>query len=131
MALKGMDVQVWDGLQTAICNGKLELIDSKQDNYGSNLQTFICPLSHNWKFSSLNPKHLSGVSRILQHRAFSILGGQDRIVWKFNSNGNFSVNSAYWTLVNENLIPNSKRWHPKIWKALWSLKLPFKMIIFL
>ena len=47
---------------------------------------------------------------------FSIFGGEDKIVWKYNPNGEFSVSSAYWTLFNEMQTDDPQAWTPGLWK---------------
>ena len=128
MVLKSVDVQVWSGQQTIVANGVLVQQD---DNNFPHLKGLVCPLTHTWKsyqaLSNLNHDEL----RILQHRAFSIFGGQDKIVWKFNNNGDYTMSSAYWIFFNENHKEAHSVWNSCIWKRLWSLNLLFKLVIFL
>ena len=64
-------------------------------------------------------------------KAFSMHGGQDKWVRKFNHNGDFSVKLAYQVLLTENSLANDHTFAPKVWNRLWSFKLPFKLIIFM
>ena len=57
----------------------------------------MCQYTHTWKTPASHEETMA-----LQQRAFSILGGNDRIVWKFNMSGEFFVSFAYWVLTNEN-----------------------------
>ena len=84
-----------------------------------------CVNTHTWKTPACHEE-----IKAFQQRAFSILGGNDRIVWKFNMLGEFSASSTYRVLVNENQHDMAQSWSPTLWKRLWRLKLPFKMIIF-
>ena len=86
----------------------------------------MCQYTHTWKNPACHEK-----TKAFQQRAFSILGGNDRIVWKFNMSGEFSASSTYRVLVNENQHDMAQSWSPTLWKRLWCLKLPCKMIIFL
>ena len=65
------------------------------------------------------------------HRTFSISGDQDKTVWKFNDNGDYTVSSTYWLLFNEHHEENPSGWKSCFWKRLWSFKLPYKLIIFI
>ena len=131
MALKGMDVQIWSGLHTSITAGILEKHEVGRV-HTTNLQELMCQISHTWKINNQNMDLLNVEDiSILNQRAFSILGGDDRIVWKYNSNGEFCVSSAYWVLIKDKEEVVRHPWALELWKRLWSLYLPFKFIIFL
>ena len=68
--------------------------------------------------------------QLSHHRMFSVLGGHDKNVWKYNINGEYSVNSAYWMLANDHNASVINNWSAKLWNRLWSLTLPFKLVIF-
>lgn len=71
--------------------------------------------------SSLFPRDIS--SSILSI-PLSQCGFEDRFVWGFTKNGNFSTTSAYSLLLGLKLHHNS-------WKFIWSLPIPQKIQIFL
>lgn len=56
----------------------------------------------------------------------SIFWGQDQIVWKFNSSGEFSVMSAY-DFLKRNIssfeVDNAENHTP--WLKLWKLNIPY------
>lgn len=57
---------------------------------------------------------------------FSIYGGQDRLIWKYDYQGYFTVGSAY-KLIRQ----NSTLDHSNInWKVFWEMKLPAKILTF-
>ena len=87
----GIDVQVWSGKQTTLLAGKFAL------GINPSLESHMCQHTHIWKTPTCHEETM-----VLQQKAFSILGGNDRIVWKFNMSGEFSVSSTYWVLTNEN-----------------------------
>ena len=64
-------------------------------------------------------------------KGFSVLGGQDNYVWKFNRNGIYSVRNSYQVLTNDHTVEETRRMPTGVWNRLWSLKLPFKLIVFL
>jgi len=51
---------------------------------------------------------------------------EDRIVWKGERHGHYSVRSAYRLCVTE-LIDSSYLWHPGYWSGIWNLKVPPKV----
>ena len=57
---------------------------------------------------------------------------QDKIVWHYSTNGKFQVKKAYTILLNENLPShlNSPTIPPKVWKTLWKVPLPQKILLF-
>ena len=129
--LKGLDVQVWSGEHTTFSEKRLIRCRPDARSRDSNLQNLICLVSHSWKFNldcdSLNQWSVS----FLHHRMFSLLGGHDKNVWKYNINGKYFVNSAYWMLANDHNVGVINNWNSKLWNRLWSLALPFKLVIFL
>ena len=68
---------------------------------------------------------------LLKQWAYSVLGRHDKFVWKFNSNGEYFISSAYHTLVNEQHHDTIHGWFLGLWKRLWCLRLSYKIIIFL
>ena len=67
VTLKGIDVQVWSGLQISISEGGLEKLNTGRVNELNN-QRFMCPISHNWNIipGTLNNEEKSW----LQQRTF-------------------------------------------------------------
>jgi len=50
----------------------------------------------------------------------------DRIIWKAERNGRYSVRSAYMLCVSE-LVDSSYLWRPGYWTGIWNLKVPPKV----
>ena len=73
------------------------MVKEKSENAESNanLRSLMCPITHVWKVNQDSNSSLLGIDNILHRKTFFVLGGQDRIVWKFNFNGDYSVSSAY------------------------------------
>ena len=84
--IKGLDVQVRSGKQTSFSEGKLVKEKSENAESNANLQSLMCLITHVWKVNQDSNSSLQGIDSILHRRTFSILGDQDRIVWKFNFN---------------------------------------------
>lgn len=51
---------------------------------------------------------------------------EDRLIWKAERNGRYSVRSAYRLCVTE-LIDSSFLWRPGYWTGIWNLKVPPKV----
>ena len=51
---------------------------------------------------------------------------EDRIIWKAERHGRYSVRSAYMLCVTE-LIDSSYLWRPGYWSGIWNLKVPPKV----
>ena len=126
--LKGLDIQVWSGQQTTFENGSLVQFEL---NSSSRLKDLICLFTHTWKADRVISEYSLENLSSLKHKTFSIFGGQDKFVWKYKSNGKYTVTSAYWYLFNEIYRGNLDFWNPKLWKRLWSSRLPSKLILFL
>ncbi|OMP11686.1 reverse transcriptase [Corchorus capsularis] len=74
---------------------------------------------------------LSGQGEELKTKDFSMLDREDELVWRNEFSGCFTVKSAHREILMAemgNQVDFSRR---REWKALWKLKLPFKIIIFL
>ena len=67
--------------------------------------------------------------RLLQ-KTFSIMGGHDKYVWKFNRSGDYSVKTAYHILMSENATAATQGMPNKGWRTFWSLPIPYKIIVF-
>jgi len=50
----------------------------------------------------------------------------DRIIWKSERHGRYSVRSAYRLFLSE-LVDSSYLWHPGYWAEIWNLKVPLKV----
>ena len=116
--LKGLDVQVWSGEQTSFSEGRLVKRRSEVVDRTSNLQNFMCPITHAWKSNQTIDSSLQENLSLLHQKTFSVLGGQDKSVWKFNFNGDYSVSSTYWMLSNEDNADAINNWKAVIWKTL-------------
>ena len=116
MINRGIDIQVWIGKQTSLLAENFTL-----DN-DPNLEKHMFQYAHTWKTPASHEETMA-----LHQRAFSIWEGNDRIVQKYNMSGEFSVGSAYWVLTNK----NRREMNPEVWKRLWRLNIPYKMIVFL
>ena len=80
MVLKGIDVQVWSGLQTSILNGSLKKHDIESINNDINIRKIMCPLTHNCKRTTQAQNQLNNENhKFLHQRTYSILGGQDNM----------------------------------------------------
>ena len=51
---------------------------------------------------------------------------EDRIIWKAERHGRYSVRSAYKLCVTD-LIDSSYNWRPGYWTGIWKLKAPPKI----
>ena len=59
-------------------------------------------------------------------------GQQDQVQWHYCQDGNYTVKSGYWLSYREkNVVSSSDPMLGKIWRKLWALKLPRKILIFL
>ena len=55
---------------------------------------------------------------------------EDKLIWKHEKQGCFSVKSAY-NFIMGSLVDNHHLWVPGEWMLIWNLKIPHKMKIFL
>ena len=99
----------WDTIK------KTEEVDGK---WSTNLKLFICLQFHTWKLKEIEENLNQNLSKRILSKTFSILGGQDKFVWKHDHQGKFSISSAYHILSKETF-------------ELWPFKLSFKLIIFI
>lgn len=65
----------------------------------------------------------------LRGRIFSIFGGSDRFLWRFNQSGDYTVKSGYKILSSE--LPNGNMMGPELWKVLWKMNIPAKVALFI
>ena len=113
---KGMDIQVWEGNQTSF---KEKDITFKDNSDASNrCCNFMCPRTHDWDTSSINNISNNERQDIVLKKAFSIHPGPDKLVWKFDHKGNYTVKLAYQVLANENLLFDNPRMPKEVWLSL-------------
>lgn len=62
-------------------------------------------------------------------RSFSLFGGEDKLIWKEDLNGKFSVTSAYNLQQTQGQGHHGKAQDNTNWKVLGKFKLPFKVKI--
>ncbi|MCH82554.1 BZIP-like protein [Trifolium medium] len=55
--------------------------------------------------------------------AATFTGSEDKLTWKFDSKGNYTVKSAY-RFVTETLIDNMERRISGNWMSIWNLRIP-------
>jgi hypothetical protein len=60
----------------------------------------------------------------------NLLTQEDAPIWRYSKNGNYTVRSAYYQLM-EHIIDNNNLKEPGNWKKLWRLHVPNKVRIFI
>jgi ribonuclease HI len=60
----------------------------------------------------------------------NLLTQEDAPIWRYSKNGDYTVQSAYYQLM-EHIIDNNNLKEPRNWKKLWSLHVPNKVKIFM
>lgn len=60
----------------------------------------------------------------------NLLNREDEPIWRYSKNGNYTVRSAYYQLM-EHIVDNNDLKEPGNWKKLWSLNVPNKVRIFI
>ena len=131
VCLKGLDVQVWNGNQSCIINNSISVTMKECKNETLSVKQLICSITHTWNTKKMNPPIDPNINSVILRKAFSIYGGQAKFVWRFKHDGNYSVKLAYHILANNHSSIRSQSFSAKVWERLWSLKIPFKLIIFL
>ena len=71
--IKRIDIQVWNGKQMTFSTSALDI-----NNNALNLIRHMCPYSHTWKATD---RRNNDGNNLFQQRVFSILGGNDKLVW--------------------------------------------------
>jgi len=66
------------------------------------------------------------IANKILHTALISQVDEDRIIWKAEKHGRYSVRSAYRLCVSE-LIDSSYNWRPGYWSGIWNLKVPPKV----
>ncbi|XWS32954.1 hypothetical protein CRYUN_Cryun22dG0035200 [Craigia yunnanensis] len=131
VCLKGMDIQVWGGNQSYIVDNSIKMVNKGSREGLPKLSQLICPLTHTWNTKKIDFQPNHDINQKVFMKALSVYGGQDRLVWKFNHRGDYSMKSAYHMLAKENGSAITQRFSSKVWEILWSPKIPFKLVIFL
>lgn len=90
------------------------------------VENFIVPFTILWNKQLLDSTFdLRSVANILRIR-LPVPGGADRVVWTPESQGGFSVKSAYYLLVSDRHNPSTNC--PSInWNSLWKLNLQARL----
>ncbi|KAF7808425.1 reverse transcriptase [Senna tora] len=97
-------------------------------------------MKHNntWNTSLLNIVYDSNTAAIIASIPLSVTGVRDKLVWTGASSGNYRVKDAYKCIVttipshSPPISPDTHGMHTfPIWKAIWKLRLPFRIIMFL
>ena len=97
---KGIDAQIWNEEQAFISQNFIKNTISEPGKESHKLNHIINPFSHTWQTSNATSILSHDEACLIHLRTFFIFGGQDRLVWKFNSSGDFSIASAYRMLFN-------------------------------
>ena len=94
------------------------------------IDSFICLRSHNWNYEAIEQHLNQDLKHRILRKTFSIMGGQDRYVWKYSYDGEYSVKTVYLVIMDEHNHSGAHRLPGKVWNKLWSLKISFKLIVF-
>ncbi|XP_026434352.1 uncharacterized protein LOC113331933 [Papaver somniferum] len=121
----GKDINIW---KDKWIHGCQNLVPST--NWSSNMvhvSQLIDQDTKSWNLSMLNTLFpAETVNQICRIRIPML--GKDRIRWTKTRNGTFTVKSAYNTLLDEVSASNTSSNTSFIWKRLWSMKLPPKVL---
>ncbi|OMO96071.1 reverse transcriptase [Corchorus capsularis] len=128
ICMKGVDIQIWDGKDTVIKNGRLapRLDHTTVSNDHLQACKIMCPIRNQWVNWLANIVLQPEDQAKLKSRIFSIMEGNDKIVWKFDTKGRFTVKSAYLQILKEEHGDLQSTTQIQIWKNLWKLKIPYK-----
>lgn len=90
----------------------------------------IDPVERSWNMHALQHLcHAADIPRVLDTPLFHAID-DDCMVWRFDSKGSYSVRSAYRLCMDT--FSYSNQWRcASDWRALWSLKVPPKVKVFL
>ncbi|KAF7844182.1 ribonuclease H [Senna tora] len=97
-------------------------------------------IQHNniWNSSLLNRVYDPNTVAVIARIPLSVTGVRDKLVWTGASDGTYRVKDAYNHIVAKSLPQNSPITpgingvhNSAFWKAIWKLKLPFRIIMFL
>ncbi|KAF7831278.1 ribonuclease H [Senna tora] len=91
--------------------------------------------SNSWNQELLFSLYDLHVAQIISKIPLSITSVQDRLCWKLSRDGTYNVKDSYqFLLLQGNNSDNGHGIHSdnfKMWKVLWRLKLPLRVIVFL
>jgi hypothetical protein len=73
-----------------------------------------------------NHRDAAEISRL----PLNLLNREDEPIWRYSKNGNYTVRSTYYQLM-EHIVDNNNLKEPGNWKTLWRLNVPNKVRIFL
>jgi hypothetical protein len=90
----------------------------------------ICSESKNWKWEDIDLLFNERDREEIRNLALTNSDGADKLIWKFNNKGHYTVKSAY-RYAMETLIDNVEYRVPGDWTRMWNLHIPQRIKVFL
>ena len=100
-----------------------------------NVSRIIDSITKSWNIDEIKSFLLPFEAKAIQCIPLSFQGARDTMIWFASQDGAFSIQSAYWLLLNEetSLIPcsSSANYMCFLWKSIWGLSVTPKVRNFL
>lgn len=90
----------------------------------------LCTETKNWKWEDFEVLFNERDREEIRNLALTNLDGSDKLIWKFNNKGMYTVKSAYMYAM-ETLIDNAEYRVSGDWMRMWNLHIPQRIKVFL
>lgn len=90
----------------------------------------LCTERKNWKWEDFEVLFNERDREEIRNLALTNLDGSDKLIWKFNNKGMYTVKSAYMYAM-ETLIDNAEYRVSSDWMRMWNLHIPQRIKVFL
>lgn len=90
----------------------------------------LCTERKNWKWEDFEVLFNERDREEIHNLALTNLDGSDKLIWKFNNKGMYTVKSAYMYAM-ETLIDNAEYRVSDDWMRMWNLHIPQRIKVFL
>ncbi|KAF7822992.1 ribonuclease H [Senna tora] len=91
-------------------------------------------IQHNfpsWNSSMLTALYDPNTANIIAASPLSVTGVHDKLIWNTSTDGQYKVRDGYKWLLSRNSNGGIGSLHSEVWKTIWSLKLPYRIVMFM
>ncbi|KAF7835728.1 ribonuclease H [Senna tora] len=96
----------------------------------SSVSDFIQHDSATWRTVALSAVYDPRTVSIISSIPLSITGVKDKFLWKFSNDGDYTTKEGYNWIKNSINTPSPIH-NKEVWKIIWNLKLPNRIIVFM